>query len=220
MDAEPAFVGVGGIDSLPAAYPSETGRAERRSAADDAMDRYAVGDEAAFSDLYNALAPRLSAFIHRYTKDAGRTEDLVQQTLLQMHCARDGYVTGAPVVPWAFAIARRLVIDAHRRRKHETLLASDEALAADDRHDEASMPDEVLQTKEAALRIERALASLPISHREAFALVKENGLSMAEAAQVLGTTVAAVKLRAHRTYEALRAAAHESGVKRTPRRAQ
>jgi len=29
---------------------------------------------------------------------------------------------------------------------------------------------------------------------------------MAEAAQVLGTTVAAVKLRAHRAYEALRAA--------------
>ena len=35
------------------------------------------------------------------------------------------------------------------------------------------------------------------------------GLSVAEAAQVLGTTVAAVKLRAHRAYEALRAALAE-----------
>jgi DNA-directed RNA polymerase specialized sigma24 family protein len=38
----------------------------------------------------------------------------------------------------------------------------------------------------------------------AFDLVKREGLSMAEAAQVLGTTVSAVKLRTHRAYEALR----------------
>ena len=36
--------------------------------------------------------------------------------------------------------------------------------------------------------------------------MKRDGLSLAEAAEVLGTTVAAVKLRIHRTYEALRAA--------------
>jgi DNA-directed RNA polymerase specialized sigma24 family protein len=34
--------------------------------------------------------------------------------------------------------------------------------------------------------------------------VQRDGLSMAEAAEVLGTTVAAVKLRAYRTYKALR----------------
>jgi RNA polymerase sigma-70 factor (ECF subfamily) len=47
---------------------------------------------------------------------------------------------------------------------------------------------------------------LPEAQRVAFELVKHEGLSLAEAADVLGTTVAAVKLRAHRTYEALRAA--------------
>jgi len=46
---------------------------------------------------------------------------------------------------------------------------------------------------------------LPETQRVAFELVKEEGLSLAEAAQVLGTTVSAVKLRAHRAYEALRA---------------
>jgi DNA-directed RNA polymerase specialized sigma24 family protein len=34
--------------------------------------------------------------------------------------------------------------------------------------------------------------------------VKQEGLSIREAAQVLGTTVSAVKLRAHRAYIALR----------------
>jgi DNA-directed RNA polymerase specialized sigma24 family protein len=40
----------------------------------------------------------------------------------------------------------------------------------------------------------------------AFELIKKEGLSVKEAAEVLGTTVTAVKLRAHRAYVALRAA--------------
>ena len=39
----------------------------------------------------------------------------------------------------------------------------------------------------------------------AYTLVRQEGLSVAEAAEVLGVTVTAVKLRAHRVYEALRA---------------
>ncbi len=55
-------------------------------------------------------------------------------------------------------------------------------------------------------RIMEELERVPEQHREAFTLVQIEGLSMAEAAEVLGTTVAAVKLRAHRAYEALRSA--------------
>ena len=45
----------------------------------------------------------------------------------------------------------------------------------------------------------------PLYERVAFELVKQEGLTFVEAAEVLGATVAAVKLRAHRAYEALRA---------------
>jgi RNA polymerase sigma-70 factor (ECF subfamily) len=90
-------------------------------AASAAMDRYAGGDNAAFGELYDLLAPRLFGFVVRQTRDRARAEDLVQQTFLQMHCARDSYVTGADVMPWAFAIARRLAIDAFRRTKREAL---------------------------------------------------------------------------------------------------
>jgi RNA polymerase sigma-70 factor (ECF subfamily) len=62
-----------------------------------------------------------------------------------------------------------------------------------------------VQAQQLATRIQRELARLPETQRVAFELVKQEGLSLAEAAQVLGTTVAAVKLRAHRAYEALRA---------------
>jgi len=56
--------------------------------ADAAMERYARGDEAAFGELYDAIAPRLLGFLHKATRDAFAAEDLMQQTLLHMHRAR------------------------------------------------------------------------------------------------------------------------------------
>jgi RNA polymerase sigma-70 factor (ECF subfamily) len=107
------------------------------------------------------------------------------------------------VTPWAFAIARRLLIDSLRRGRREVLSDDGEV---DPGADNGPMADEVAEARELALRVERVLAKLPRSQRTAFELIKNEGLSVAEAAQVLGTTVAAVKLRAHRAYQALRSA--------------
>ncbi|HLL23205.1 MAG TPA: sigma factor-like helix-turn-helix DNA-binding protein, partial [Kofleriaceae bacterium] len=49
-----------------------------------------------------------------------------------------------------------------------------------------------------------ALAELPAQQREAVVLTKLDGKSVAEAAAIAGTTVGAMKVRAHRGYEALR----------------
>jgi RNA polymerase sigma-70 factor, ECF subfamily len=178
-----------------------------RAAANGAMERYAAGDDAAFSELYDALAPRLQTFLMRQTRDVSRAEDLLQQTMLQIHCARGRFLQGADVLPWAFAIARRLLIDSYRRRKHEVASGSDPAADATAPHQPA---DEKLHAARLAADVERELSRLPEAQRVAFELVKKDGLSMREAAQVLGTTVTAIKLRAHRAYVALREALGDS----------
>jgi RNA polymerase sigma-70 factor (ECF subfamily) len=167
------------------------------------MARYAEGDEAAFAVVYDEVAPRLHAYLVKQTRDVARAEDLVQQTFLQMHRARGSFIPGAEVLPWAFAIARRLMIDGFRRGKREVLDGGDRT---DDRPALDPAADDLVQAQELASRIRRELARLPETQRVAFELVKGEGLSLSEAAQVTGTTVAAVKLRAHRAYEALRAA--------------
>lgn len=174
--------------------------------ATSAMDRYAQGDDAAFSELYDALAPRLYGYLLRQTRNTARAEDLLQQTFLQMHCARGRFVRGADVVPWAFAIARRLLIDGVRRSGREVSLELREEAGAPPPVSTALPQDEMVHSRQLADCIERELSRLPSAHREAFELVKQEGLSHAEAAEVLGTTVSAVKLRAHRTYQSLRAA--------------
>ena len=171
---------------------------------DAAMDRYARGDDLAFEAVYDGLAPRLQSFLLRYTHDRAKAEDVVQQTMLQIHRARGRFTLGGQVVPWAFAIARRLLIDQHRRGGREVLAPTGDdsltqLLAAVD-----ARADDVVIAKEVAAKLAAGLARLPENQRVAFELIKQDGLSVAEAAQVLGTTVAAVKLRAHRAYVAMR----------------
>jgi RNA polymerase sigma-70 factor (ECF subfamily) len=167
------------------------------------MDRYAAGDDSAFSALYDLLAPRLYGYFLRQTRSADLADDLTQQTLLKIHRARGQFLRGAAVTPWAFAIGRRLLIDSLRRRRREVTPNDDddtfERVSSD-----APSADELVEAQETADRIQRALLRLPASQRVAFELVKQEGLTFAEAAETLGTTVAAVKLRAHRAYEALR----------------
>jgi RNA polymerase sigma-70 factor (ECF subfamily) len=196
-------------DPSPRAAPASAPDAAARAKGDAAMSRYAAGDDAAFGEVYDALAPRLFGYLVRQTREQARAEDIVQQTFLQMHRARGTFVPGAEVVPWAFAIARRLLIDSYRRGRREVLLSApaggEDAPA--DRDDPASpdaAADDLVQASQLAARIHAELARLPETQRVAFELLKEEGLSLAEAAQVLGTTVSAVKLRAHRAYEALR----------------
>ena len=94
-------------------------------AADVAMERYSNGDNAAFAELYDAIAPRLLRFLRKATRDDRDAEDLMQQTLLQIHRERGSFIPGARVIPWASTIARRLMIDSARRRRVEQRLFSD-----------------------------------------------------------------------------------------------
>ena len=180
------------------------------SSADLAMERYADGDEAAFETLYDQLAPRLYRFALRETRSQSNAEDVVQQTLLQIHSARSRFVRGAAVLPWAFAIARRLVIDGRRHAAHQARLEL-VRLAGDgdgggDVASAAASPEDALDRRRREAELERDLGALPAAHREAFCLVKLEGLSVIDAAQVLGTTPGNVKIRAHRAAQALRRA--------------
>jgi RNA polymerase sigma-70 factor (ECF subfamily) len=169
------------------------------------MERYAAGDDAAFEALYDALAGRLYGYIRRHVPDRQACDDLLQETFLRMHRARGTFVTGAAVLPWAFAIARRLVIDQAGRNRRSPRIVDDVDPEPVIPVTDTDRPEQALEARQLAQRLAGALAQLPDSQRTAFELLKQDGLTLAEAAAVLGTTATAVKLRAHRAYESLRA---------------
>src|SRR5215510_7848608 len=145
------------------------------TAGDAAMERYAAGDDTAFGAVYDALASRLHRYIRRQVKEPQACDDLLQETFLRMHKARGTFVTGAAVLPWAFAIARRLVIDQVRRDRHAPRVAGDVEPASASPIGTTDRPEEVVQARQVAQRLAEALARLPDSQRTAFEFLKQDG---------------------------------------------
>jgi len=176
--------------------------------AKDLMQRYCDGDAGAFRELYALVAPRLLGYLLKMARERALADDLLQQTFLKVHRARAAYVRGADPLPWIYSIAHRTFIDETRKHKRAVVrVGEDEQLPevpagitgeSDDRRDEGRGDPELVT---AALD---ALAGLPAQQREAVVLTKLDGKTVAEAAEIAGTTVGAMKVRAHRGYEALR----------------
>jgi RNA polymerase sigma-70 factor (ECF subfamily) len=171
-----------------------------------AMDRYACGDARAFGALHEALQPRLLGYLTRMCGQSATAADLAQETFLRMHRARATFAAGGAVLPWVYAIARNAYLDhARAARLRETeRLPSDPGPELVDRG--GGDAESAAIAAQAAHVVERVLAEIPTSQRDAFILIRYEGLSVQDAAAVLGATPTAVKLRAFRAYEALRAA--------------
>lgn len=181
--------------------------ARRYPELDALMDRYARGEDAAFPQLYAALGPRIRMFLMRLCGKPRLADDLLQETFLRVHRARGSFAAGASVVPWSYAIARNAFVDHGRRGKNARTESLDEAApGAEPEAPEGASPERQLHAQETLAVVRRVLGELPDAHREAFVLTRFEGLSNAEAAQILDTTEGNVRVRAFRAAEAFRKA--------------
>lgn len=184
------YDGVSGLGAVPV---GKTG-----PSLEELMERYVDGSAAAFDELYRQLAPKVFAYLLRLTRDRDRAEDLLQVSFVKLHRARESYLTGAPLLPWMLAIARRSFFDERRSAKSRQEELSRDGTLPEPREDAGGVPPDVSEA------LDRALDRIPEAYREAIQLTKVTGLTLNEAAEVLGTTAAAVKLRVHRGYVLLR----------------
>jgi RNA polymerase sigma-70 factor (ECF subfamily) len=176
--------------------------------AKDLMARYCDGDASAFRELYALVAPRLLGYLLKMTRQRARADDLLQQTFMKVHRARGAYVRGADPLPWIYAIAHRTFLDDARRDKRAIVKVGDGDVLPEQRADLGGEADGTRDEPRADPELVQAtldaLAALPAQQREAVVLTKLDGKSVAEAAEIAGTTTGAMKVRAHRGYEALR----------------
>jgi RNA polymerase sigma-70 factor (ECF subfamily) len=178
------------------------------------MRRYGRGEEDAFEPLYKLIAPRLYRFCLRLTSRRTDADDVLQETLLRLHRARATYRAGANTWYWAFAIARSALLDRLRywRRRPEHLgVASDMAEDRELRAGPEYHPEAELLARDLWHVVRRELRKMSEKNRVAYVLLREEGLSVKEAAVVLGTTADVVKQRAHRAYEQIRSALGAAG---------
>jgi RNA polymerase sigma-70 factor (ECF subfamily) len=164
------------------------------------MQRYQQADPDAPGALVAALSPALLRFFRSQASSREQADDLLQDTWLRIHRVRHTYRPGEPVLPWVYAIARRVRVDGYRRSRrislHETTLQV--------------LPERPAQgeSRSALPAFETLVASLPDAQREVITMLKVGGLSLEEVARATSSTVGAVKQKAHRAYERLRRLLH------------
>ncbi len=175
------------------------------------MNRFVDGDERAFGELYERVAPALLAKLSRTARDSEQARDVVQSTFLKVFRAKDKYERGAAVMPWISVIAKRTLIDEQR-----PLGARHEVLSHDGQLPEVEPTAHTQPDVEELLRLRAALEQLPQNYRDAIELTKVSGMTGSEAASALKTTSAAIKQRVHRGYELLRQLLVPLGDNSTP----
>lgn len=163
------------------------------------MKAYQNGCRDAFEKLYKRLKTPLFRFLVTQTLNKSRAEDLLQESFLQIHRSRATYIPGKPVLPWAFGVARNVLLMDRRARRVRGL--------DEETHDQCVLDipvrgdfDEVLNRE----LLSRALHQIQPEQREAVLLHHFFGFSFREIGSLLGIRSGTAKVRAHRGLASLK----------------
>jgi RNA polymerase sigma-70 factor (ECF subfamily) len=175
------------------------------TAADDEQSllrRARRGDQEAFNELAGRYSTRLRRTLYRITRDCDAAYDAVQEALLRAWQGIDRFEGRSRFYTWLTRIG---INEAYRGLRRPT----EESLEVDDQVGQripawGDRPDELFESREFLVAVEQALGELPLHYRTAVTLRDVEGLSAAEAAEVLEIGERALKSRLHRGRMALR----------------
>lgn len=160
------------------------------------LGAHCAGDPDAFGELFERHRDRMWAVALRTTHDPELAADAVQDGFLSAFRRADSFRGDSAVTTWLYRIIVNACLDRMRRSKARQEVPIDLApLPADVRDGHRS--------SETRIDVHRALARLPHGQRLALILVDMQGLSVAEAAEVLGVAEGTVKSRCARGRAAL-----------------
>jgi RNA polymerase sigma-70 factor (ECF subfamily) len=167
---------------------------EPPSGPDDLLRRVARGDENAFSQLYEMLAPRVFGLARRVLRDPAQAEEVAQEALVEVWrtAARFDPAKGS-ATSWVLTITHRRAVDRVRSaqagadRERRVVAASGE-----------TPYDDVVETVTSNLeqqQVRRCLKGLTDLQREAITLAYYDGFTYREVAEKLDTALPTIKTR-------------------------
>jgi RNA polymerase sigma-70 factor (ECF subfamily) len=161
-------------------------------------------DLRSLDELYRRYRGPIQHYLYQLCGSVEQAEDLTQATFVKACASLLSFRGDCSVSTWLFRIARNAYLDS-QRRPSPTRIDTDDLLAIPDR---AAYGDPARSYAAAEQRslISMALAQLPERHRTILLLRDAEGLAYAEIADVLGISLAAVKINLFRARAAFRAA--------------
>jgi RNA polymerase sigma-70 factor, ECF subfamily len=189
----------GGAASSPQDEPEPESSLAESDEADDValMLRVRDGDLEAFETLVTRHQHSVVGTAAKMLGGAADAEDIGQQVFVRVwkHAAR--YQPSAKFTTWLMTITRNLVFNELRRRRRSQHVSMDADEGDTIRHqfvdEQAAAPSEEMLDSELHEAIDAAIASLPETQRLAIVLRRYEGMPYEEIAEVLKTSVPAVK---------------------------
>ena len=161
----------------------------------------AEGSDDRFEALYRSSYKAIFGYVLRRSDgDLDAVGDLVAEVFVVALRRQDAIPLSPQDRLWLYGVARRVLLDHQRRRSRRIRLESRLRTQAEAALSETRPGDD----EPSLLRVRAAMEQLRPADREALQLVAWDGLSNAEAAQVLGCTPNAVALRVHKAKARLR----------------
>ena len=181
----------------------------------EALRRVAAGDAEAFAVVVEHHQERLLRLCRRLLGDPEEARDAAQEVFLKAFRKAGSYRPRGQVYTWLYRIAVNHCLNRLRRRKVVRFLPWSAAGGGDAAEDEAppfdppgEVPaaDDELAARQRWRRARRAIADLPAGQRAVLVLVRFEGLSYKQTAEVLGISLGAVESRLFRAMRNLEAA--------------
>lgn len=152
--------------------------------------RIAEGDQLAFSKVFYSFGGRIYSFVHKITRSATLTEEIVQDVFVNIWKKKDSLHEIEQPASWIFTIAANLTYNhlraEARARKAEEALRTRET-------ETTNNPDERLDAKEFEELIKKTVDLLPEQRRIIYKMSREDGLTHEEIAQKLNISKNTVK---------------------------
>lgn len=150
---------------------------------------------------YELYSEKIYSFLYFLTFDEALAEDLMQETFLRAHMAKNHFRQDSNTLTYLRTIARNLAFDHFKRNKIIRFLT----IKKDSQYtDTALTPEQILHVKEEERALYLAIASLKFEYRAAIVLRKIEQLSIKETAEVLGWNEAKVRNNTERGIKELK----------------
>ena len=163
-----------------------------------------AGNTHEFHDLIRPHERSVYVMALSLLQNEADAEDAAQEAFLKAFRNLANFRGDAKFSTWLISIALNEARSRLRSRKNVKIESLDESPDGQDQvspallRDWREIPSEALERKEIRLLLQHAVADLPSIYREVFLLRDVEELSVNESAEVLGITVASVKVRLHR----------------------